>query len=478
MIKVYLDWNVLSGMKRGAFSEFRTIISDKEKFLTPYSTSHIGDILASHSEDNKQKNIIQEDLEYISLVTEDNCFYNSGEEVYLGFKNPQKLYKDRINTSDIFNDFSIDNLFAPLEEDDFLSPFVNILKELLKSIPLEKGFKDAFNDPKSSKEMDKIFPGLKDDLSFEGWFKYFGNLYNRMNETDDYKILRDSVQKIGISSGHFNENEDPFDIIEKAYKKLGINNPHEFKSQDLNKNAPDWFNEISNEYIMLDMHGYKQDKIKVTDKKKNTFKNLTEDSFHSAFASRCDFYITNDKRNIKKTKAVYSKLNIKTLVLTPSEFIDYYKEFLNAKTFGEHLQNLVSVIETGKGYNFLEKETYEEGKMTCLFGVSNYYFFNFFNQIRTCYSPNAPSFYILSKRHPARISYTAIKEISSLINNLINNLGIDNDKKGFYDDNEIKLDDEWEGRIWMQKPFRIYLKRINGWFQLYIYPNTQSEEQN
>ena len=43
---------------------------------------------------------------------------------------------------------------------------------------------------------------------------------------------------------------------------------------DKTKNAPEWFNDITNEYVKLDMHGFKADKVKVTDKEKNTFKNI------------------------------------------------------------------------------------------------------------------------------------------------------------------------------------------------------------
>ena len=57
MIKVYLDWNVISGMKNNHFPELSNIIVNKEKFLLLYSTSHIGDIFSSiknHSEDEQK----------------------------------------------------------------------------------------------------------------------------------------------------------------------------------------------------------------------------------------------------------------------------------------------------------------------------------------------------------------------------------------------------------------------------------------
>jgi len=46
MIKVYLDWNIMSGMKNNHFQELHNIILNRDKFLLLYSTSHIGDIFA------------------------------------------------------------------------------------------------------------------------------------------------------------------------------------------------------------------------------------------------------------------------------------------------------------------------------------------------------------------------------------------------------------------------------------------------
>lgn len=48
MIKVYLDWNVMSGMKNNHFQKLNDVILNKDKFLLLYSTSHIGDIFPAH----------------------------------------------------------------------------------------------------------------------------------------------------------------------------------------------------------------------------------------------------------------------------------------------------------------------------------------------------------------------------------------------------------------------------------------------
>ncbi len=476
MIKVYLDWNIMSSMKQEKFIELKMILDNQEKFLLVYSTSHIGDILTSHSEEEHQKKIIQEDLEYITSITNNQCFFNDGKNIQLGFMDPIEMYDDRLESQNLFNNFSIDSLFSSFEDDEILAPLVGVIKNLIKSTPLDSEFKKAFDDPKSAGEMEKMFPGLKDDLSFEGWFKYFGEFYTRLNETEDYKRLRETVQRIGVNSGHFNQDKNPFDVINTSYKKLGVENSDTNHTSNSNENAPIWFNEISNEYIMLDMHGYRQDKIKVNAKEKNTFRNTTDDAFHSAFASRCDFYITNDKKNIDKTKAVYSKYEIETSVFTPEEFTQYYKDYLNFNSFSEHMSNFIDVLKTGKNYYDNGNETDENGKPLCFVGFSNHYFFNFFNKVRICESSKKDlPYYLISRNYLSRIHYISLQEIEKIVYQLTNSLGIDNDEKGYYISGEIQ-GEYWEGRNWTLENWDISLKRLNGWFQLYFYPKKQKKK--
>lgn len=468
MIKIYLDWNIMSSMRRGSFIELESLLRNNEKFLVIYSTSHIGDILVSHSEDEKQKEIINDDLNYITSITDNNCFFNDGKNIQLGFMDPIKMYNNRVDSQDLFKDLSIDNLFAAFDGDEVLSPLINSLKNLLKIAPLG----DSLKNIESKNEINKVLPNLPENLSFEKWFKYFGNFYNRLNETEDYKSLRESVQENVVSSDHFNKDKDPYEIINNAYKKLGIDRIKPNTYFDNSKNAPEWFNEIVDDYLMLDMHGYKQDEIKVNDKKKKTFKNTTEDSFHTAFASRCDFYITNDKKNIAKAKTIYSKLEINTCIYTPEEFIQYYNEYLDIHGFTGHYSNLVDVLETGKNYYGYTNETDENGNPICFLGFSNHYFFNFFNKVRICKSiTDSSPYYLISRNYPSRIYYTTLKEIENIVAILINALGNDDLGKGYYVAGEIETD-EWLGRVWTLESMQINLKRINGHFQLYFYPNS------
>src|SRR5690606_33834059 len=147
-----------------------------------------------------------------------------------------------------------------------------------------------------------------------------------LNESDGYQELRKTVQGgMGINRDKIFDSKDPYKIIDDKYKKVGTN-PNQFI--DNSKNAPEWFNEITNEYLLLDMHGYQEDKVNIKKGRKETFKNTTEDAFHAAFASTCNFYIINDDKSYNKTRKIFEKLEIFTYVLKPIEFMNFYNGFL------------------------------------------------------------------------------------------------------------------------------------------------------
>jgi hypothetical protein len=345
---------------------------------------------------------------------------------------------------------------------------VNSIKNMISSIPLDIAFKEAFEKPESAEIMNKMFPGLKEEPNMNGFFKSFGKMYQNLNEKEDYKFLRDTVQNIGVNSAHFNDNKSPFEVIEKAYKKMGIENFEPDKYFEKGKNAPEWFDEITNEYIKLDMHGFKADKVKVTDKEKNTFKNTIEDAAHSAFASRCDFYITNDDKNYHKTKAVFRKLGIYTNVLKPIEFIQYYNSFLNINNFDDHFRSIID--EMNRFENFQEQR-YENGENFGCVNFTNQYFFNFFNKILIPNPDVNEALFILVKESPSNIYIISQQELEAVLKLFSDKLGLDVNGKSYYELGEIKSDEDWFGRNWETNVGQISLKRLNGWFQMYFYLN-------
>lgn len=72
-------------------------------------------------------------------------------------------------------------------------------------------------------------------------------------------------------------------------------------------------NRISGIFELLDMLGYWKDKTT----EKSNYARLW-DSSHVYYASFCDYFISNDKKTVNKSKVVYDIYNIKTRILMPT----------------------------------------------------------------------------------------------------------------------------------------------------------------
>ncbi len=459
MIKVYFDWNVISQMKNGKHSELREIVFENDKLFKPFSTSHIGDLLSSYKETEEQTILINSDLEFISQLTGNTCLFNNGSEIVLDYYTPKDLFEERIEEKDLFKDISLDGLGKIFAQNDLTKGLGEMLINLLKSISLEEPFKQAFENPESAKQMEQMFPGLKDNLTMEEFFKSFNEMNIGLNEDDKYKGLRKIVQSgIGINRDKIFDNSDPFQIIDKEYKKIGVS-ANEYI--DNTKNAPKWFNEISNEYILLDMHGYQEDKVNVEKGRKETFKNTTEDAFHAAFASTCNFYVINDNKSYKKTKKIYEKLFINTLVLKPDEFVSHYTNYLDIKDENLNFTFPFELIKNGK---YVVSEMDGGTLRTYYFP---YFLFDFFNKLLVLLpDDNENPIILLSQNGPTNHKIYSM-EIKKLVTKISNLFGDDIENLREVKDEEFK-EEQWIGRKWLFNEINFRLIRNNGHFQLYF----------
>ncbi|WP_055443195.1 hypothetical protein [Lacinutrix himadriensis] len=459
MIKIYFDWNVLSQIKNGKHTELKEIIFNDDKLFIPFSTSHIGDILSSFKETDEQKEFIKSDLEFISNLTGNKCLVNTNEDIILDFCSPQELFQQRVNDKNLFNDLSLKGLMSIFDQDESTKMIGKNFINLLKSIPLDDSFKKAFENPKSAEQINKIFPGLEANPTMEGFFESFNKMTLNLNESDTYGELRKSIQNgIGINRDRIFNINDPYKIIDDKYKKLG-GSPDDYINKS--KNAPEWFNKISNAYILLDMHGYQEDKINIGKGRKETFKNTTEDSFHSAFASTCNFYVINDNKSYKKTKVIYKKLNINTLVLKPSEFVEHYQKFLDIKNQLFSIKLIFKIIQSQKYY----EEKMEDSVLRTYFVP--FFFFGFFNKIMMLLpDDNENITIILSQNGPSSHTVYAM-EVRNLVGEICNLFGNDLDNYGEVKDEEF-IEKEWKGRKWQIDNYSFRLIRLNGLFQFYF----------
>ncbi|QIG90665.1 hypothetical protein G6R40_13870 [Chryseobacterium sp. POL2] len=466
-MKLYIDWNVLNGIKNGRFQEFKEIIRQSEKFVIVYSTSHISDIASSYSDEKENPNI-QSDLEFLAEITDCMCVFNNGKDIVLQQNEPFHIFENEIESKNLTDDFSFNNIFNILDEDNENTELVAPLKAMLQSLPVDGLFKDAFENPQSAEIMNSMFPDLQDNPTFEGLFNSFGKMLENLNEKEGYKDLKTPFKHLNINHGKLtNPDNNPFDVLNETYKKLGIEeSPLQKDYFEKGKNAPVWFDDITSAYISLDMHGFHSDEVKVTETKKKTFKNTTQDSFHTAFATTCDFYITNDKKNYQKAKAIFKEKNISTYVLKPDEFINFYKENLEIVDFKTSWDKYTETMKNGNFYDISDKDNSDDFYKV---HFSKYYFFGYFNKIFIFNSDtDRKSFSALfSKELPTNCLGVFFSEIKGMVKIIVDYLGTDSNDKGYFDESEIDENNHWNGRIWDFEKFQFRLVQDKRYFQFY-----------
>lgn len=461
MVKVYLDWNVMSKMKNGYLNELKDILLNNPRFLIPFSTSHISDILSSYKETEEQKKLINNDLDFISSLTNELCLFNNGKGILIDYYPPKELFEQSLKDENTFNDISIDGLMNIFKEDELTNSLVSPIFEMLKNMPIGKPMIDAFENPESAIMMEKMFPGLKENPTMEGFFKSFSNFNFDLNEKDGYSDLRKTIQNgTGINRDRIFNSEDPYQIIKDNYKKFDNQILSNLKVEN-GKHAPKWFDEITNDYLHLDMHGYQEDKINIKKgKRKETFKNTTEDAFHSAFASTCNFYVLDDNKSYKKTKKVYENLGINTYVFKPNEFLKYSKDFLNKENYSNELKIFTGILNST---NYIETMN-ENGKYKTY--NMPFFLFDYFNRIVVFINSNNEQTTFLSQNKPTNFFVNDL-EFKNLVDRLIIFFGIDDNQYGNLKYEELK-EDNWKGRIWSFEKLKIRLSFLNRYAQLYF----------
>lgn len=467
MIKIYIDWNVISQMKNGNHNDLHQILFGNEKLFIPYSTSHISDIFSSYKETEEQNNYISSDLDFISNLTCNACLFNDGHNIAMEFYSPHELFQQRIDEKDLFKDISLEGLSKIFDSDESTKGLSKALVDQLKSISVDPILR-AFKKPESAEQLETLFPGLIENPTLEGFFNSFGEMLKGMNEDEKYKDLRKIVQSgIGINRDKIFNDNDPYKIIDKAHQKLSLDIKQHI---DNSKNAPEWFNEISNEYIMLDMHGYQEDNVNTKKGRKETFANTTEDAFHAAFASTCHFYVINDNKSYNKTIQLYKKLGIKTSVFKPDEFIKYYKKYLCIE---DPLFNLTLPKWLEEKGGFVESVT--EGHTIKTYSFPHF-LFNFFNILNVIVSSdtNKKNTLLLSQMSPTN-NMIFIVEIQRLAHEISNLFGKDIEKIGPVTKEEFQ-EGSWIGRNWKFGGEYYRLERNCDEFQLYI--DTECKNQN
>ena len=310
MLKIYLDWNIITHLKDDKNKElFTFLLTNKDKFIFPYSKAHIKDLLVSKSGNNKY---YEQDLQLLTDICEHHLLeheqninnpypYKCYPKDYLDLKgaeleilssgfSKESFYKYLMNND--LNPESLMLIFEKEKIEPFAIPFINKaignLADLF-SVMFEYG-PSLFNDKKTPKQIQNYIQTTTDDSQYK---KIQGS-----NSTNIFKELDTVV----------------FSQTNKTFVEL-VENPIAERS----KSNLELFTSL---YLTLNLSGF------FADKNRN-LQNIYTDSEHAYYASSCDIFVSDDSRLREKTSAIYSQYNIPTKIISSDKLIAIMSEGLS-----------------------------------------------------------------------------------------------------------------------------------------------------
>lgn len=330
MIRIYLDWNVISGLKTEKYSSLSDFIrSHKERLLFVYTPAHFSDLMKSHTSDNPHFN---RDLDQLEWLCGNHLLDWIDNDWKIPGISPKTYFESLLKKHDVTNVDLLQKLLLDAESDDnSMWNFGKLLKSFFMKLP--SGI--AVNDENRA-AIKMIFPDINEGTSQWELIKAVIPFVHKMEKDRDfYKDYRRSLGEKGLKipddAGNWNI-EEVFDNIDTFLKthnsdltfKKYVNMTVELSKKD-NATIYDYF---TTAYHLMDLIGFKPDKLpKFTD----NLQNIRTDVEHAFFASRCDYFVTNDKNLALKTKVLYKEFDVFTQVLIPEEFIRVVSEKMHHK---------------------------------------------------------------------------------------------------------------------------------------------------
>lgn len=315
---ILLDWNVIQNIKNQIrLSDDCTHIINqiRKRYEFPFCEAHLKDLANSIAKSSQEE--IDNDLLFLQQLSNkvaigiDEKFDN----FYLIISEPKKLFEE------IINDNSINyNSSTPVYPQSVFSIDMKALnpKHPMRNL-LEKS--DGTYTP-------ELMSNWLNDLS--------SNLFD---DIDSYKNIREYVTKLKQDLGQ-NNYQDNLSSSDIAYGKELINCATPFldslqidKEEELvmiwkkviiswlqinHQAEPSFGMQITTAYNMLDLHPLFRDKLK---KGKNTLNNITRDSKMIYFASKGKYFVTEDKRCLKKANFIFKAYGFNCKAIDMQQFV-------------------------------------------------------------------------------------------------------------------------------------------------------------
>ncbi len=463
MVRIYLDSNIFRFLKKAETDFYRKLNEDLRKYsdrlIYFYSYAHLSDL----KRDKSDKKI--EDLSFMEKFVESNYLSLNWKEKFVNVQiaTPSVAFEDIEDETSLSKYFNFEELF-----NDFgSSPEINDVKTKLNELmdmPMYVGLESNISNhsEEDKKAWANLIPEIKDEYTFREWIEQFSKMYeNLFNDPKTYKELRHfSVKNLNLSQKY------NIDIEKINFNEDLKNTPLQQSFLDfVNKSLEHSKNTIQREYEFfitayncLNMLG-----IDKESNKKAKLANTLSDAQHSYYAAHCDYLVSDDKGLILKSKVLYKLLGIDTKTLLIDEFSQQIGTI--GGILDDTLENYFKLLQYDikNGFVLNTKPSFRYNRMYTTIKPSQLHFsyFNLFDSIQDEEEGNIILFYRKAKNYSKFVSY---KEFESVTNKIVKVLGIDNNFRGQYNDQDTTeiQNGNWKGRYWTIGELNYHLEINNG----------------
>jgi hypothetical protein len=335
MKRIYLDWGVVSNLKKIEFADIKDfLLSKKGELFFVYSPAHFEDAMRSEGDSR-----LLQDIQMLESLVEGHLIAYNQNTVQPFLATPSQYYRDNKGRNlDVIPD--VFELVNSISQD---VPLAGGLFEALLGMPFP-----ILSAARSQELVGMMLPNLPAFPSIKDVLHSTVSFVNQMlGSKEFYKSYRSAIRAAGFkvdpNAGNW-KSEEVVPNITARLKSLGIDKSfREFVSSGFGDNSIDDFQFFIAAYNLLDLIGYRSDKLP---KGSNSMNSVNTDAQHAFYGAFCDYLITQDKHLASKACALYHEFGIPTKILSPSDAVDELKDerkddlvlFLEEQLIEEHIE--------------------------------------------------------------------------------------------------------------------------------------------
>jgi len=318
MLKIYLDWNIISYLKEEEYADLRKYIAQvKDFFVFPYSRAHIQDLYQSKSPTNVVK--FEQDLDTLTDICQTHLLdFNNNTDAPYPYECTPRQYIERESLTlqaykSGFESVSFTELIKSIMD---VTTFESIRNYLLAT-PLETPIENPNNG--------FIIRNIWDTITF--LLDNFSLLLkDKKLEVEIYKSMCNIEGERSIQEMQNINSSDIFDYLNELCISRTNKNLTDTILATLERiNGINSYNYFLAEYTTLALCGYSRDK-------KRNILNIMTDALHAYYAMRCDVLVTKDGGMKKKAQAEFTRFNSPTKIIT----IEELRSFLDTEMYNQY----------------------------------------------------------------------------------------------------------------------------------------------